>query len=56
MNFTDMNYLAVLVAAIAGWAVGAFWYSGVLFGKKWQKELGFTDEYIRQANMALIFG
>jgi len=51
-----MNYLAILVATVAGWSVGALWYSGVLFGKRWQKELGFSDEYLKQANMALTFG
>ena len=30
-----MNYLAVLVAAIAAYAVGALWY-GPLFGKSWR--------------------
>jgi Protein of unknown function (DUF1761) len=30
----DINWLAVLVAGIAYWAIGALWYS-VLFGKKW---------------------
>ncbi|MDP3734714.1 MAG: DUF1761 domain-containing protein, partial [Nanoarchaeota archaeon] len=32
----SINYLAVLVAAIAQYALGALWYS-VLFGKQWMK-------------------
>ena len=32
--FTDINWLAVAVAAIAYFALGAVWYSG-LFGKRW---------------------
>ena len=52
----EVNYLAVLVGGLAAWAVGSLWYSPVLFGKIWQKELGFTDEYIKQGNMPLIFG
>jgi len=35
-----INYLAVLVAGIAGWLVGAVWY-GVL-GKQWRDALGWT--------------
>jgi uncharacterized protein DUF1761 len=35
-----INYLAVLVAAIAGWLVGAIWY-GVL-GRPWMAALGWT--------------
>jgi hypothetical protein len=56
MDFSSINYLAVLVSGIAAWGLGTLWYSGILFGKSWQKELGFTDEYIREGNMALIFG
>jgi hypothetical protein len=40
-----VNYLAVLVAAIAGWCVGAVWY-GVL-GKPWMAALGLTREQLR---------
>src|SRR4051794_26657004 len=36
-----INYLAVLVAAIAGWVVGAAWY-GVL-GKAWMAALGWSE-------------
>lgn len=35
MNFADINYLAVIIAAIAAYAVGAVWYS-FLFSKAWQ--------------------
>ena len=35
-----INYLAVLVAAIAGWLVGAVWY-GVL-GRPWMSAVGWT--------------
>ena len=51
-----MNWLAILVAGIAAWALGALWYSPVLFGKAWQKESGLTEENIKNANMPLIFG
>ena len=35
-----VNYLAILVAAIAGWLVGAVWYS--VLGKTWMAALGWT--------------
>lgn len=35
-----LNYLAIILATIAQFAVGAFWYS-VLFGKLWGKIHGF---------------
>jgi hypothetical protein len=56
MNPSDINYLAVVVAALASFVVGFFWYSPMLFSKVWQKETGLTDEKLKNANMFLIFG
>ena len=56
MDLSNINYLAVLVAAIVSFAFGALWYSAVFFGKVWQKELGYTDEYLQSGNMGKIFG
>ncbi len=33
--FDDLNWLAIIVAALAYFALGALWYSPVLFVKKW---------------------
>jgi len=41
----ETNYVAVLVAAIAGWLLGAVWY-GVL-GKQWMNALGWDEEKIK---------
>lgn len=43
-----MNYLAILVAAIAGMVVGFLWY-GPVFGKIWIKLSGFTPEQMAAA-------
>ena len=56
MEFANINFLAVLVSAIVSFALGALWYSPVLFGKTWQRELGFSDEDLKGANMGKIFG
>ena len=37
MPTVDINYLAVLIAALASYVLGALWYSPVLFGKLWMK-------------------
>lgn len=37
MALVNVNFTAVLVAAIAGMAIGALWYSPLLFGKLWMK-------------------
>ncbi len=52
---TEIHWLAVLAAAIAGFAVGALWY-GPVFGKAWMAERGVTQEDAAKANMPLIFG
>ena len=36
-----INYLAILIAAVASFFVGFLWYS-VLFGKAWAKEMGIS--------------
>ena len=40
MTFAGINYLAVLIAAVAGWIVGAIWYMAL--AKPWMTALG-TD-------------
>jgi len=52
----SINYLAVIVAALLAFALGAVWYGKPLFGKAWQQELGYTDEYLQSGNMAKTFG
>lgn len=41
--FTHLNWLAILTAAIAYFALGAIWYSA-LFGKKWVTYHGINVE------------
>lgn len=40
MPSVEINYWAVLVAALINMAVGAIWYSSVLFAKPWTKLTG----------------
>ena len=55
MAFAGVNYLAVLVAAVASFMFGAVWY-GVL-GKPWMAALGKTEEDIKNSGrpMPLLF-
>ena len=39
---SQMNFLAVLVAAVSSFLLGGLWYSPALFGKTWQREAGDT--------------
>jgi Protein of unknown function (DUF1761) len=49
-SWQGVNYLAVLVAAIAAMAVGFAWYSGGLFGKAWARARGIdmNDPAVRE--------
>ena len=40
--FSTMNWLAILVAAIAYFMLGAIWYSKALFGSKWAALVGLN--------------
>lgn len=51
----EVNWLAIVIAALASFLLGGLWYSPVLFGKAWQRETGLTDERLKQGNMARIF-
>ncbi len=55
MDFSAINWLAVAVAAVAFFALGAVWY-GPIFGKAWQKHVGLSDDEMKNANMGKLFG
>jgi hypothetical protein len=46
MPASDINWLAVLVTAIAGFAVGGVWYT-LLFGRKWVALSGLTEDQLK---------
>lgn len=56
MDFSKLNFLAILVAAGTTFMLGGLWYSPLLFAKSWMREAGITEEQTRQANMARVFG
>ena len=55
MDFSGINWFAVIVAAVSAFALGAVWY-GPLFGKRWQTLTQLSDEDLADANMAMVFG
>jgi hypothetical protein len=48
MDPAKLNYLAILAAAASMFLVGGLWYSPVLFGKAWQREVGLSDEELKK--------
>lgn len=53
--FAHIHWLAVVVAAIAGFPIGALWY-GPIFGRTWMAHTGVTKELAQQVNMVKIYG
>ena len=51
----EMNFIAILVAAVVPTVVGFIWYNPKVFGTVWMKESGVTEETMKSANMAKIF-
>ena len=52
----EVNWIAIVIAALGSFLLGGLWYSPALFGKAWQREVGLTDEQLKRGNMARIFG
>jgi len=56
ISIMEINFLAVLVAALSSFVVGFVWYNPKVFGTIWMNEIGMTEEKAKQGNMAKIFG
>jgi len=46
MAFAGINYLAILIAAVASWLAGAVWYMAL--SKPWLAAIGITPEQIHE--------
>lgn len=44
----QVNFLAVLLAAILDMLIGMFWYSPFGFGKLWMRMIGKTEEELKE--------
>lgn len=52
----EVNYLAVVVAALSAFLLGGLWYSPLLFANKWMALTGQSEETLKSGSMGLIFG
>jgi hypothetical protein len=55
MDLANINWLAVLVAALSTFILGGLWY-GPLFGRAWMRASGMTEDRVNAGNKGLIFG
>jgi Protein of unknown function (DUF1761) len=54
-TLSDLNLLAVVVGAIAYFAVGALWYSPLVFGDMWMAAGGLTQEQTGEGPRVAIY-
>lgn len=55
MNLLDVNWLAVVLAALAGFVVGGLWY-GPIMGRSWMIAVGKTEDDLKNVNPAKLYG
>lgn len=51
----EINFIALLLAALSTLVVGFIWYHPNVFGTIWMKESGMTEDKMKGSNMILIF-
>jgi hypothetical protein len=56
MDFSTLNWLAIIVATLVFFGLGAIWYTPAVFGTMWMKETGITKETAQKGNMPKIMG
>lgn len=52
----NINFLALILAALSTLVVGFIWYNPKVFGTIWMKEAGLKEEDMKGSNMVKIFG
>ena len=53
MPFVSLNWISILVAAIAYVVIGAIWYSPSVFGKAWMKSMGMDMKSMKKTDMSM---
>lgn len=48
MDPSQINYLAVVVAALSSFLIGGLWYSPILFANAWMREAGLDEDKLRE--------
>ncbi|HET8692157.1 MAG TPA: DUF1761 domain-containing protein [Steroidobacteraceae bacterium] len=51
----EVNWLAVLAAALSSFLLGGLWYSPALFQKSWQRAAGVSDDQLK-GHAGRVFG
>jgi len=49
-------WIAILIATVAAFFFGAFWYSKIAFGRTWMKEAGLSEAACKGKNPVVLLG
>lgn len=52
----NVNYLAMIFAALIPLIIGFLWYHPKVFGRVWMIQTGMTNESGKSMNMPVVFG
>lgn len=52
----EINYWAVLLAAVSSFALGGLWYSRAMFLSAWQRAAGVDEAQMKRTHPAKVFG
>ena len=52
----EINFIALLIAALVTLVIGFIWYNPKVFGTIWMRENNLTQEQLKSGNMLKIFG
>ena len=53
-NFEELNFLAILLAAVGKFIVGGMWFSKILFGALWLQETGLKMDELGDSKKPMI--
>ncbi|MBB6108800.1 DUF1761 domain-containing protein [Mucilaginibacter lappiensis] len=56
MDFSHINWLAVVAAGVSAFLVGGIWYSPLLFAKPWMADNKLNPDELKASNKGRIFG
>ena len=53
---SELNFWAILFAALSAFLLGGLWYSPLMFLRAWQRASGLGDDDMKRGHPALIYG
>lgn len=56
MDFSQLNWLAIIAAALSAFLLGGLWYSPALFLKPWMAGSGVTEADMQKGHPAVVYG